>query len=225
MITLIYIYNFRALREPTSSSVLAVNSWQTLLLISNLALGAFVIAAIGARFIFPSVNLEGKSFILLKSAPVSTAQVIKYKFITWFIPSVFLLNLLFLSGELAIGANYSVMLTGAVIACSLSLTIAALGISLGSINLNFSWNSPSEIFNSSGAIAYMCSCFGVISLTIGLGAFPLALSVFGPIESLSTTQQFGVYFICFYIMAMTSIEFTHTLLRTSAKQLDLIESY
>ena len=37
----------------------------------NLALAGFVLASVAARFVFPSVSLEGRSFWLLRSSPLA----------------------------------------------------------------------------------------------------------------------------------------------------------
>src|SRR5207253_8433210 len=46
----------------------------------NLVLAGFVLASIAARFIFPSVSLEGRTLWLLKSSPLSTTQLLWAKF-------------------------------------------------------------------------------------------------------------------------------------------------
>src|ERR671937_2889021 len=46
----------------------------------NLALAGFVLASIAARFIFPSVSLEGRTLWLLRSSPMSMRDLLWSKF-------------------------------------------------------------------------------------------------------------------------------------------------
>src|SRR5439155_22468851 len=46
----------------------------------NLVLAGFVLASIAARFIFPSVSLEGRTLWLLRSSPMSVQQLLWAKF-------------------------------------------------------------------------------------------------------------------------------------------------
>ena len=46
----------------------------------NLVLAGFVLASIAARFIFPGVSLEGRTFWLLRSSPMSMRELLWSKF-------------------------------------------------------------------------------------------------------------------------------------------------
>src|SRR6185503_13495725 len=46
----------------------------------NLVLAGFVLASIAARFIFPAVSLEGRTFWLLRSSPTAMRDVLWAKF-------------------------------------------------------------------------------------------------------------------------------------------------
>jgi ABC-2 type transport system permease protein len=66
----------------------------------NLALAGFVIASIAVRFVFPALSLEGRTFWVLKSAPLPLRRWWWSKF--W----VSLLPLLFF-GELLVSVNFT----------------------------------------------------------------------------------------------------------------------
>ena len=46
----------------------------------NLALAGFVLASIAARFVFPSISLEGRTWWLLRSSPLPMREVLWAKF-------------------------------------------------------------------------------------------------------------------------------------------------
>ena len=46
----------------------------------NLGLAGFVLASVAARFIFPGVSLEGRTFWLLRSSPMSMRELLWSKF-------------------------------------------------------------------------------------------------------------------------------------------------
>jgi ABC-2 type transport system permease protein len=68
VLLIVYVFNIRALPLYTGERVPYV--LVTLVVFPNQGLGGFVLAAIAARFIFPSVSLEGRQLWLLRSSPL-----------------------------------------------------------------------------------------------------------------------------------------------------------
>ena len=88
VLLLVYIFNIRALPLFTGErvSVLLV----TMVVFLNLALAGFVLAAIAARFVFPSVSLEGKQLWLLCSSPLDLEALMWSKYWTGTVPLLLL---------------------------------------------------------------------------------------------------------------------------------------
>jgi ABC-2 type transport system permease protein len=88
----IYLYNFSVL--PLERSSIRIEYLQNIISFLNIALAAFVLTAVSARFVFPAVSLEGDSFWIVKSSPVSIRTFLWIKFFVYFIPLLLLSEVL-----------------------------------------------------------------------------------------------------------------------------------
>src|ERR1700741_844178 len=52
----------------------------------NLGLAGFVLAALSVRFLFPSVSIEGRSFWIIRTIPVSFRSLLWCKYLIYFPP-------------------------------------------------------------------------------------------------------------------------------------------
>ena len=99
---MIYLYNFRVLRTVQGLPEATRLWWQAALVLANIGMGGFVIAAVSTRLVFPSLSLEGKSYWILQAAPVSLGGILRAKFWAWFPPVATISSVIFASGALAI---------------------------------------------------------------------------------------------------------------------------
>ena len=102
LLTSIYLYNFRSLRMVSNLSIEVLEWWRALLAAANIILGGCVIAAISTRFVYPSVSLEGKTYFLIRVAPLAIKSFLLRKFLIWFAPMALVGCVLTISGALAI---------------------------------------------------------------------------------------------------------------------------
>src|SRR5262249_54018111 len=63
-LVVVYVYNFSVL--PLKGSPLVTFYFKNVIAFVNLALAAFVSAAVAVRFVFPAFSIEGKAFWILK---------------------------------------------------------------------------------------------------------------------------------------------------------------
>ncbi|MBX7144552.1 MAG: hypothetical protein K1X79_08895 [Oligoflexia bacterium] len=173
-LTIIYLYNFRVLHAvgdlPENSRVW----WQGFLVASNLAMGAFVITAVCTRFVFPSVSLEGQSFWILQTAPLSIRDILRAKFWCWFIPVSSISSVIFASGALAINAEPHVVLINALSSWIVCYGIVGIATGLGALFANFEWEHPSQLAASFGSLIFMLCA----TLHIGLNLIPSGTLIF-----------------------------------------------
>jgi ABC-2 type transport system permease protein len=166
MLTFVYLYNFRALRGGLNVSSELLAAWQVVLSLANTSFGACVVAAIATRFVFPSVSLEGRAYLIVRASPLTVEQLLRHKFWIWFWPMCFLSILLFVSGTWAIYASVSTVIASAVLAVALTVGIVGLGIGIGAAYAKFDWESPSQVTASLGSLVYMLLSLGLIIISI-----------------------------------------------------------
>lgn len=165
-ITFVYLYNYQMLQGPSNVSEDVMTVWRIFLLLSNIALGSLVITSICSRFVFPSVSLEGQSFWLLQSAPVSIHDVLKAKFRSWRIPVSCIGGVVFISGAMAINADGPLVLASCAAGIIICHGLVGLGIGLGAFFSQFEWEHSTQIATSLGSFIFMITSMIVLSLTM-----------------------------------------------------------
>ncbi len=80
----VYLINIRALPLFTGEQVPVY--LVTLIVFLNQGLAGFVISAVAARFIFPSVSLEGRLLWLLRSSPLDPRTMLRSKYLVGVVP-------------------------------------------------------------------------------------------------------------------------------------------
>jgi ABC-2 type transport system permease protein len=168
---LIYLYNFSVL--PLEQSKIRIEYLQNTLSFLNIALAAFVLAAVSARFVFPAVSTEGDAFWIIKSSPVSIRKFLWIKFFIYVFP------LLFLSEVLIVVTNILLRVTPFMMGLSVLTVffmvpgIIAMGIGLGAIYPDFHSENPVQSVTSLGGLIYMTLCVGFIGTVVVLEAGPV----------------------------------------------------
>ncbi|MCB0322958.1 MAG: hypothetical protein KDD69_05270 [Bdellovibrionales bacterium] len=187
MLTFIYLYNFRALRIASQFDSEGLAWWQVILSIANVAFGACVVSAIATRFVFPSLSLEGRAYILVRCSPLSIEQLLQNKFRTWLLPIGLLAIILLVSGTWAIQATLQTVVATALIAIAVSIGIVGLAVGVGAVYARFDWESPTQVTASFGSLVYMLLALGsVITTIVPVGFMFVLTSVPGFIEQMST---------------------------------------
>lgn len=164
LLTFMYLYNFRSLRTVAQISQGAGIWWELILTVANVMFGTCILAALAARFVFPSMSLEGRAYSVLRTTPLPVDALLRYKFYTWLIPVVFLSLILFVSGTLAIQSPWQAVVATVVVAVSVSIGIVGLGIGMGAVYAKFDWDNSGQVVASFGSLIYMLFSFFVIAL-------------------------------------------------------------
>jgi ABC-2 type transport system permease protein len=172
-LVMVYLYNFRVLdldRIPYMSGVIK-NAYAFV----NLAMGAFVLAAVAVRFVFPAVSAEGAAFWIVRSSPVSMKAFLWSKFWTGLLPVLALAEALTLLSNEFLGADPALKwLAGAAIFC-MSFALVGLAAGLGAQYPRFQAENVTQVAGSYGGIAYMILAVLFILVETALLAWPASL--------------------------------------------------
>jgi ABC-2 type transport system permease protein len=139
----------------------------------NLALAGFVLASVAARFVFPGVSLEGRTWWLLRASPLPVRELLWSKF--W----VGTLPLLILALGIVGVTNSLLQVSAFMFAVSIftitlmTFALAGLAIGFGTIFPRFETENAAQIPTSFGGLLYMMSAVGVIGAVIVLEARPV----------------------------------------------------
>jgi ABC-2 type transport system permease protein len=187
----------------------------------NLVLAGFVLASVAARFIFPSVSLEGRTLWLLKSSPMPMRQLLWAKFWVGTTPLLALaLGIVFVTDWLLQVSDFMFAVSVMTIAM---MTIALCGMALGFGTLfpQFETENAAQIPTSFGGLMFMIASVGLIAGVVVLEARPvysyLSAKLYGTPTSMSD-MVFG-----FGLAALLCIVATIIPIRVANRRLEAVE--
>ena len=207
-IATLYVSVFGFMGAAWEMAPIALQLWWAFLASMNVLFAGFILTTVMTRLVYPSVSLEGRAFWILQVTPIETRKLVRSKFFCW-LPVTALITLsLLLSGLLAIGMNFSIIVFTFVVGCALSIGYTGLAIGIGSSFASFDWESPSQIAVGFGTLVLLFSSLTILmamlvpcSYTLFLLAVPNLRLIFGPIASffLMSGALFSVVFSNFLI--------------------------
>ncbi len=139
----------------------------------NLVLAGFVLASIAARFIFPSVSLEGRTLWLLRSSPMPVRDLLWAKF--WVGTTPLLLLALGIVGVTNALLQVSDFMFAVSVMTITMMTFALCGMALGFGTLfpQFETENAAQIPTSFGGLVFMIASVGLIAGVVVLEARPV----------------------------------------------------
>lgn len=162
---IIYFFNIKALAVGSSYYKIGIS-------FLNIALAGFVLASLGARFIYPSTSLEGSSFWAIHSSPVEYRRFILEKFVMFLFPLLILAEILIVISNLLLEVTPYIMAISTVTIFIMTFGLTGLGVGMGAIYPKFINENPAQIAMSTGGILYMIFSLIYIGVIVVLEAWP-----------------------------------------------------
>ena len=202
-LVVVYLYNFRVLdlqRIPYMSSFV-----KNVYAFVNLGMAGLVMATVAVRFVFPSVSVEGLSFWIIRTSPISMRAFLWSKFWTGLIPVLLLTELVTVAANELLGVDPFLKGTSAVAIVMMSFALVGLATGMGARYPRFG-SDPSEVSGSFGGVAFMMQAVLFVMLMIALVGWPSSLYVIRRLQgrSLAPAQQV-LTMGCFLIAASSSV--------------------
>jgi len=182
---IIYIYNFSVL--PLEKSPMPTFYLENLISFINLGLAAFVISALAARFTFPSISLEGKSFWIIRSSPIELRKLLWSKFWISFFFLLIPAEVLIITTDILMNATPFMMWLSAITMGCMIFGITSLGVGFGAYFPRFKVENVSQIATGFGGMIYMITAVSFIGLVVMLEARPVYLFFMSKLRSFPLT--------------------------------------
>jgi ABC-2 type transport system permease protein len=167
----VYIYSFKLL--PLERAAMPSFFLQNLISFLNLGMVGFVTASVAIRFVFPAVSLEGASFWIIRSAPLSIRHFLWAKFWSSLLPLLVLSEILIVLSNTLLKVTPFMMWLGIATVFVMTFGITALGIGLGAVFPKFKHENVAQIPTGFGGIVYMLLTMLFIGIVITLEAWPV----------------------------------------------------
>jgi ABC-2 type transport system permease protein len=162
VLVVVYVYNMRVL--PLRSSQDIGRFLSSLVTFLNVALTGFVLAAVAARFVFPSLSLEGRTLWLLRSSPLPGGSLLWSKYWAGLVPLLVLALALTLLTTSGLGVGRRVTLLSVVTITGLTGTFTAQALAWGIAYPKFESENAAQIPTSLGGLLFMLGAL----LTLGV---------------------------------------------------------
>jgi ABC-2 type transport system permease protein len=175
VLILVYLFNIQAL--PLFSGDRVPASVITMVVFLNLGLAGFVLAAIAARFLFPSVSLEGRQMWLLRSSPLDLRAMLWSKYWIGTVPLLALALVMTIVTNVILRASPFMTVVSLVTMVSFTLAASALALSFGAFYPRFDTENAAQIPTSFGGLVYMMASVTLLALLIMLEAPAVATQV------------------------------------------------
>ncbi len=139
----------------------------------NLALAGFVLASIAARFLFPGVSLEGRSWWLLKASPLDMRDLLWAKFWVGTLPLLSLALIIIGATNALLHVSVFMFAVSVGTITLLTFAIAGLAVGFGTMYPRFETENAAQIPTSFGGLMFMMSSVCLIGGVIVLEARPV----------------------------------------------------
>jgi ABC-2 type transport system permease protein len=170
-LVVVYLYNFSVL--PLQGSPLVTFYFKNVIAFLNLALAAFVLASVAARFVFPSFSMEGRALWLMKGAPVAARRIWWAKFWVAVLPLLVFGELLVLATNSYLKVLPFMMWLSAGTLFGMVFAIVALALAVGAAYPNLDADNGAKVAASAGGLVYMILCMSFIGAVVVLEAWPV----------------------------------------------------
>ncbi|MFH1415623.1 MAG: putative ABC exporter domain-containing protein [Elusimicrobiota bacterium] len=137
---------------------------------ANIGMVGAVIAAVGLRFAFSSISLEGRYFWILLTSPMERKKILIQKYIENYVPVFFMAAILVTVSNIILKPPGILNIISIVTVMVASVTVTSMGIGMGALFPKFDAVNPAEVESSWGAILYMIYSFFYVALTIAFEA-------------------------------------------------------
>ncbi len=171
VLVVIYIYNIKVL--PLFSGEDVGFFLTNVISFLNLGLAGFVLAAIAARFVFPAVSLEGRTFWLLRSSPLELRTMLWCKFLVGLAPLLVLALLLTATTNAILRVGSFMMILSLITITGVTVALAALALGFGALFPRFDTENAAQIPTGFGGFAFMMTAIVYLAVVIGLEAWPV----------------------------------------------------
>jgi ABC-2 type transport system permease protein len=110
---------------------------------------------------------EGKSYWILKAAPISTRRLLTAKFLVGYLPAALICSIYLLVLEILKGGSIGSIITGIISICIMMGGLTGIYLALGTRGAKFNWENPAQIYQTVGCIGMLASilflpiCFGL----------------------------------------------------------------
>ncbi len=183
---IVYLFNFKVL--PLERFGLSFYH-RSLITFANLVLAGFVLSAVSVRFVLPSISTEGRSFWILRAAPVRMREVVLAKFAMMLAPTILVGQALVVISNYFLGTHSFLMVFTSALMFFISIAVTAMAVGVGAIMPAFNERNVAKMATGASSIVYMVAAMGFILFTTAFSFYPAKTALFAIISDRAMTAD------------------------------------
>jgi ABC-2 type transport system permease protein len=171
VLIVVYVFNvkFLPIDDASTAGILLRN----LLPFGNLLLAGFVLAAIAARFIFPGISLEGRTFWLLRASPLDVRDLLWAKYWVGTVPLMALALGIVAVTDALLKVDLFIFAVSVITIVLMTFAMAAMALCFGTLFPQFETENAAQIPTSFGGLVFMMTAVLVLGAVVFLEARPV----------------------------------------------------
>lgn len=167
---LVFVYLFSIRRLPLDSADL-----RSMVSFLNIGAAGFVMAALGLRFAYPSISLEGRSWWVVCAAPVELKTVMRQKLLFSAVPMTAIALTLGAMTNYLLAADAFISRLSVLSLLIIAWALCAMAVGFGALFPMFAVENIHQIESSLGGFIYMASSLFYVVATVGILAWPVQM--------------------------------------------------
>lgn len=167
---LVYLYNFKVL--PIERAPLPTEHLANLVGYANIGLAGFLVVSLCARFVYPSIGMEGEAFNVLRTSPVSLKRYLLYKYLFYVIPFTLITLILLLASNHLLDISGPMWWISLFAGLLITWSVVGTALGFGSRYADFKAENRAAVLGGFGAIAFLFTAMSLTLVVISLGSLP-----------------------------------------------------
>jgi ABC-2 type transport system permease protein len=218
VLLVVYVVNIKFLPlNGEGMSFLIIN----LIPFLNLALAGFVLASIAARFLFPGVSLEGRSWWLVRSSPLGMGELLWAKYWVGTLPLLVLALLIVGVTNTLLQVSVFMFAVSVGTITLMTLALGSLAVGFGTLYPRFETENAAQIPTSFGGLMFMMTAVCLIGAVLVLEARPVYSYLYS--KSIAGEADPSGLFIGFGLAAAVCLLCTFLPLHLARRRLEALE--
>ncbi len=218
VLLVVYVVNIKFLPlNGEGMSFLIIN----LIPFLNLALAGFVLASIAARFLFPGVSLEGRSWWLVRSSPLGMGELLWAKYWVGTLPLLVLALLIVGVTNTLLQVSVFMFAVSVGTITLMTLALGSLAVGFGTLYPRFETENAAQIPTSFGGLMFMMTAVCLIGAVLVLEARPVYSYLYS--KSIAGEADPSELFIGFGLAAAVCLLCTFLPLHLARRRLEALE--
>jgi ABC-2 type transport system permease protein len=203
-IMILYLINVKNLPITQLPESVYSTTIRSIIFFLNIAFVGFIISAVAVRFTFPVISLEGKSFWVIRCAPISMKRLLWSKFIVHTFFLLILAEILILASCYIMKVDLFIAIISIVSVFLITLGVSGLGIGLGAIYPKFDISNPTEVATSLPGFLYMALSFIFILTIVAIEAGFVGRYYLSQLLSVKISFK-NIFFMSIILLILTGI--------------------